>query len=157
VAAVLLTVSGSPTAPAASASADPAGQAAAGSPRHASLLVFAASLNDALEEVDTAFTAQTGIPVRASFAASSVLAKPIEAGAPAEVFLSADREWMDYARTALTRLGEWPQIAERLVRAENVRAARADTARYEAFLSSAAASAVFARRGFLVRQSPREP
>jgi molybdate transport system substrate-binding protein len=67
-------------------------------PRDApALLVFAAaSLGDALTQVDAAFTAQTGVQVRASFAASSVLAKQIEAGAPAEVFLSADREWMDY-------------------------------------------------------------
>jgi molybdate transport system substrate-binding protein len=61
------------------------------------LLVFAAaSLTDALQEVDAAFTASTGLQVRASFAASSVLAKQIEAGAPADVFFSADREWMDY-------------------------------------------------------------
>jgi molybdate transport system substrate-binding protein len=61
------------------------------------ILVFAAaSLTDALEEVDAAFTAATGIKVRASFAASSVLAKQIEAGAPADVFVSADSEWMDY-------------------------------------------------------------
>jgi molybdate transport system substrate-binding protein len=61
------------------------------------LLVFAAaSLEDALTQVDTAFTAATGARVKASFAASSVLAKQIEAGAPADVFLSADREWMDY-------------------------------------------------------------
>ena len=61
------------------------------------LLVFAAaSLSDALEEVDHAFTAATHIPVRASYAASSVLAKQIEAGAGADVFFSADREWMDY-------------------------------------------------------------
>jgi molybdate transport system substrate-binding protein len=61
------------------------------------LLVFAAaSLGDALTQVDAAFTAQTGVEVKASVAASSVLAKQIEAGAPAEVFLSADREWMDY-------------------------------------------------------------
>jgi molybdate transport system substrate-binding protein len=36
------------------------------------------------------------ILVRTSFAASSVLAKQIEAGAPADVFISADRDWMDY-------------------------------------------------------------
>ena len=138
--------------------------------------------------------AQSGIAVKASFAASSVLAKQIEAGAPAQVFLSADREWMDYleqrgrlqggsrrdllgnelvliapadsalqlkiaphfallaalgsgrlatgdpdsvpaglyARAALTRLGVWPQVADRLVRAENVRAALMYVARGEA-------------------------
>jgi molybdate transport system substrate-binding protein len=61
------------------------------------LLVFgAASLTDALGEVDRAFTARTHVGVRASFAASSVLAKQIEAGAPADVFFSADLGWMDY-------------------------------------------------------------
>jgi molybdate transport system substrate-binding protein len=61
------------------------------------LLVFAAaSLTEALEEADAAFTSQTGIKVTASFAASSVLAKQIEAGARADAFVSADREWMDY-------------------------------------------------------------
>ncbi len=61
------------------------------------LVVFAAaSLTEALDAVDGAFSAQTRIPVKTSYAASSVLAKQIEAGAPADAFLSADREWMDY-------------------------------------------------------------
>lgn len=61
------------------------------------LLVFAAaSLAEALDEVDRAFTDQTHIGVKTSYAASSVLAKQIEAGARADVFFSADREWMDY-------------------------------------------------------------
>jgi molybdate transport system substrate-binding protein len=61
------------------------------------VVVFAAaSLTDVLEEVDAAFTAQSAIPVKASYAASSVLARQIEAGAPADVYLSADREWMDF-------------------------------------------------------------
>jgi molybdate transport system substrate-binding protein len=66
-------------------------------PDATTLLVFAAaSLTDALGEVDRAFTARTHVAVRASFAASSVLAKQIEAGAPADVFFSADLAWMDY-------------------------------------------------------------
>jgi molybdate transport system substrate-binding protein len=61
------------------------------------LWVFAAaSLTDVLEEVDRAFTARTHVEVRASYAASSVLAKQIEAGAPADVFFSADLAWVDY-------------------------------------------------------------
>jgi molybdate transport system substrate-binding protein len=61
------------------------------------LVVFAAaSLTEALDALDTAFTAKTHIPVKTSYAASSVLAKQIEAGAPADVFFSADHEWMDY-------------------------------------------------------------
>jgi hypothetical protein len=51
------------------------------------LLVFAAaSLGDALSKVDADFTARTGIDVKASFAASAVLARQIEAGGPADVF-----------------------------------------------------------------------
>src|ERR1700739_3401538 len=61
------------------------------------VLVFAAaSLADALDQVDRAYAARTGVEVKASFAASSLLAKQIEAGAPADVFFSADRESMDY-------------------------------------------------------------
>jgi molybdate transport system substrate-binding protein len=61
------------------------------------LVVFAAaSLTDALNEVGTAFTKETGIPIKSSFAASSALAKQVESGAPAGVFFSADEEWMDY-------------------------------------------------------------
>src|SRR5439155_754891 len=69
-----------------------AGAGTAGAHTSPQLLVFAAaSLSDALEEVDRAFTARTGVRVNASYAASSVLAKQIEAGAPAEVFFSANR------------------------------------------------------------------
>lgn len=61
------------------------------------LLVFAAaSLTDAVTAVAAEFTEATGIAVRTSFAASSVLARQIEAGAPATVFFSADEQWMDY-------------------------------------------------------------
>ncbi|HEV7636519.1 MAG TPA: molybdate ABC transporter substrate-binding protein, partial [Bradyrhizobium sp.] len=42
-------------------------------------------------------TAKTGIKVVASYAASSALAKQIEQGAPADIFVSADTDWMDYA------------------------------------------------------------
>jgi molybdate transport system substrate-binding protein len=56
----------------------------------------AASLKNALDDAGKAFTAQSGIAVRASYAASSALARQIEAGAPADLFASADLEWMDY-------------------------------------------------------------
>src|SRR6266436_6809789 len=161
----------------------------------AQLLVFAAaSLSEALDEVDRAFTARTGVRVNASYAASSVLAKQIEAGAPADAFFSADLTWVDYldergllkrgsrrdvlgnalvliapddsplrlnitsgfdlagalgegrlatadpdsvpagkyARAALTKLGVWHSVSDRLVRGENVRAALAYVARGEA-------------------------
>jgi molybdate transport system substrate-binding protein len=61
------------------------------------ITVFAAaSLKNALDAVDVAFTAQAGIHVTASYAASSALMKQIENGAPADVFFSADTDWMDY-------------------------------------------------------------
>lgn len=57
----------------------------------------AASMKNALDEIDAAYTAKTGIKFSVSYAASSVLAKQIEQGAPADVFASADTDWMDYA------------------------------------------------------------
>jgi molybdate transport system substrate-binding protein len=59
----------------------------------------AASLTNVLQELGDAFTKETAVPVRFSFAASSALAKQIENGAPADVFFSADVEWMDYLQT----------------------------------------------------------
>ena len=53
--------------------------------------------HDALDEIDAAYAARTGVKVTASYAASSALAKQIEQGAPADVFISADTDWMDYA------------------------------------------------------------
>jgi molybdate transport system substrate-binding protein len=62
-----------------------------------SITVFAAaSMKNALDDVDAAFTKQTGTKVVASYDASSVLMKQIEQGAPADVFVSADLKWMDY-------------------------------------------------------------
>jgi len=56
----------------------------------------AASLKTALDAVSAAWTAETQRKVTLSYAASSALAKQIEQGAPADVFLSADLDWMDY-------------------------------------------------------------
>jgi molybdate transport system substrate-binding protein len=159
------------------------------------LTVFAAaSLTDALNEVNAAYTKSGGAPVRVSYAASSGLARQIEAGAKADVFFSADLDWVDYlqqrnlvdtasrqnilgnrlvliaptdskvslkiapnfplaaaigksrlatgdpdsvpvgryARSALTTLGVWGEVADRVVRADNVRVALAYVARGEA-------------------------
>jgi molybdate transport system substrate-binding protein len=161
----------------------------------ASITVFgAASLTNALQELADGFTKSSGIAVKLSFAASSALARQIESGAPADVFFSADVDWMDflethglirpdsrhdvignrlvliapasslikltilphfglaqalgkgrlatgdpdsvpvgrYARSALTALGVWNEVADRLVRADNVRAALAFVASGEA-------------------------
>lgn len=62
------------------------------------ITVFAAaSLKNALDDTNAAFTKATGVKVVASYEASSALAKQIEAGAPADIFISADLRWMDYA------------------------------------------------------------
>lgn len=74
--------------------------AAVSHPAHAqdrSITVFAAaSMKNALDDVDAAFTRQTGIKVVASYDASSTLVKQIENGAPVDVFVSADLKWMEY-------------------------------------------------------------
>ena len=176
------------------AAAAGAGSTAAEPPPTQLLVFAAASLSEALDEVGRAFTAGTGVRVNASYAASSVLAKQIEAGAPADAFFSADLTWVDYleergllkrgsrrdvlgnalvliapadsplrltitpgfdlttalgegrlatadpdsvpagkyARAALTKLGVWQSVSDRLVRGENVRAALAYVARGEA-------------------------
>ncbi len=158
------------------------------------LLVFAAaSLTNVLSELSQAFEQQSGLRVKLSFAASPVLARQIEAGGRADVFISADQAWMDYlqardlidqatrrdlvgnrlvliapadsrleleiapgfdlagalrggrlstgdpdtvpvgryARSALTALGLWDEIQDRLVRADNVRSAMMFVARGE--------------------------
>jgi molybdate transport system substrate-binding protein len=159
------------------------------------ITVFAAaSLTNVMQELGDGFTRESSIPVRFSFAASSALARQIENGAPADVFFSADIEWMDYlqtrnlirrdtrhnllgnrlvliapadsqislkiaphfalaaalgkgrlatgdpdsvpvgryAREALTTLGVWSEVSERLVRADSVRSALAFVDRGEA-------------------------
>jgi molybdate transport system substrate-binding protein len=159
------------------------------------IIVFAAaSLTDALQDVGDSFTKDSSIPVKFSFAASSTLARQIENGAPADVFFSADIEWMDYLQTrkliqaatrhdvlgnqlvlvapiaskitlriaphfpllaaignsrlaigdpdgvpagryaheALTKLGVWDTVADRLARADSVRSALAFVDRGEA-------------------------
>jgi molybdate transport system substrate-binding protein len=62
----------------------------------APLTVFAAaSLAESLQQLASAYEKESGVPVRVSFAGSGTLARQIEAGAPAEVFISADVAWMD--------------------------------------------------------------
>jgi molybdate transport system substrate-binding protein len=159
------------------------------------IVIFAAaSLTNVLQDLGDAFTKQTSVPVKFSFAASSALARQIENGAPADVFFSADLDWMDYlqkrnliqpasrhdvlgnrlvliapsdsaielkikphfpvatalgnkrlatgdpdsvpvgryAQAALTNLGVWDEVADRLIRADSVRSALAFVDRGEA-------------------------
>jgi molybdate transport system substrate-binding protein len=69
------------------------------------ITVYAAiSLTNVLDELGAEYRRATGVPVKFSYAASSVLARQIEAGGQADAFVSADQEWMDYLdRRALIR------------------------------------------------------
>ena len=61
------------------------------------ITVFAAaSTTDVLQRLGARFARDGGAPVRFSFASSSLLARQIEEGAPADLFVSADEQWMDY-------------------------------------------------------------
>ena len=165
--------------------------------RAADVTVFAAaSLTDALTQIGEAYRHDTGNAVVFSFAASSALARQIEASSGADVFVSADTDWMDYldsrgliahasridllgnrlvliapansrimltakphfdlagalgegrlaladpaavpagkyAKAALTTLGVWDTVTDKVVPAENVRVALAYVARGEASL-----------------------
>ena len=92
--------------------------AAAADTGKAPITVFAAaSLTNALQDLGDAFTKETSIPVRFSFAASSALARQIENGAPADIFFSADLEWMDYlqSRNLIQRDTRHDVLGNRLV------------------------------------------
>jgi len=63
----------------------------------APLDVFAAaSLRESLDEAAAVYERESGQPIRVSYAGSSALARQIEQGAPADVFISADLDWMDW-------------------------------------------------------------
>jgi molybdate transport system substrate-binding protein len=84
------------------------------------LVSAAASLNNVLTELGTNFWAQTGIQVEFNFGASSTLARQIEAGAPSDVFFSADETQMDNlakqnlidSSTRVSRLGNSLVVVE---------------------------------------------
>jgi molybdate transport system substrate-binding protein len=63
-------------------------------------VLAAASLTDALGRIDADFEQATGHKVKAAFGGSSALAKQLEKGAPADLFISADVPWMDYVAKA---------------------------------------------------------
>ncbi|GJE43321.1 molybdate ABC transporter substrate-binding protein [Methylobacterium soli] len=64
------------------------------------LIFAAASLKNAVDEAAAAWSRETGHGAKASYAASNALAKQIEAGAPADLFISADLAWMDAVEKA---------------------------------------------------------
>ena len=87
-----------------------AGQAVAAD----NITVFAAaSLTNAMQEIASHYKEEKGVTVVSSFASSSTLARQLEQGAPADLFISADQQWMDDAvakksvitRTRYTLLG----------------------------------------------------
>jgi molybdate transport system substrate-binding protein len=83
-----------------------------------SIIVFgAASLTNALQDLGDAFTKETAVDVKFSFAASSALAHQIENGARADVFFSADVDWMDYlqARNLIQAATRHDAVGNRLV------------------------------------------
>ena len=63
------------------------------------LVLAAASLTNVLDDLSADWQETSGVTVKLSFAASSVLARQIEAGGKADVFVSADQEWMDYLQS----------------------------------------------------------
>jgi len=183
------------------------------------IVLAASSLTDALNEIGPAFTSATHRGVKLSYAASSALARQIEGGAPADVFLSADTDWMDYLQTrklidsgsrhnvlgnrlvlispadstvsvtiaphfalakllgdgrlvtgnpdsvpvgkyakeALTNLGVWSEVQDKVAAADNVRAALALVARGEAPLGIVYRTHWWKRRSASWRISRRLP
>jgi molybdate transport system substrate-binding protein len=81
--------------------------AAPGTARDKPVVVFAAaSMKTALDAIAAAWTANTGKTASIAYASSAVLAKQIEQGAPADIFISADLKWMDTLEKAkLIRAG----------------------------------------------------
>jgi molybdate transport system substrate-binding protein len=63
-------------------------------------MLAAASLTDALGQIDADYEKASGNKVKAAFGGSSALAKQLEKGAPADLFISADVPWMDYVAKA---------------------------------------------------------
>jgi molybdate transport system substrate-binding protein len=88
----------------------------------------AASLTNVFEQIGKLYRDKGGAPVKFSFAASSTLAKQIESGAAADIFASADEQWMDYlaqrghieAATRRSRVGNTLVLITPLDRRRNV-------------------------------------
>jgi molybdate transport system substrate-binding protein len=75
----------------------PLGQRAGAQTAPNKLVIFAAaSMQTALDAIAPAFQQQSGMTTAISYGSSGILAKQIERGAPANVFISADLKWMDY-------------------------------------------------------------
>ena len=90
------------------------GPARAGSPP---LVLAASSLKNAIEQAGAEFARVSGIRPRFSFAASSTLARQLEQGIEADLYLSADLQWMDFAvlRGLVEPSSVYPLLGNRLV------------------------------------------
>jgi len=66
--------------------------------KEAVVVFAAASLTNAINEISANYEQEKGAQIKTSFAASSALAKQIENGAPADIFISADTKWMNYLK-----------------------------------------------------------
>lgn len=91
--------------------------AAADVPRTTTVIFAAASLKNALDDAAAAWRTQGGPPVTINYGASNALAKQIEQGAPADLFISADLDWMRYvsARDLTQTASEHEWLGNRLV------------------------------------------
>ena len=67
--------------------------------KHEITIFAAASLNEVLLEIVNAYKSSTDVKVRINLASSGTLARQIDQGNIADVFLSASKEWTDYLRT----------------------------------------------------------
>lgn len=87
-------------------------------PAPAAVTVFAAaSLKESLDAIGADWTRRSGQKVVISYAGSSALARQIEQDAPADIFIPADREWMDYleSRKRIDSASRFDLVANRLV------------------------------------------
>jgi len=77
----------------------------------------AASMKEALDAIGRDYEARTGVKVKIAYAATSAMARQVEQGAPADVFVSADEQWMDYlaARRLIVAASRRDIAANRLV------------------------------------------
>lgn len=95
----------------------PVAAAAQGSNSRPLIVFAAASLKDSLDETAKAWRAGGGVEAKISYAGSLALARQLEQGAPADIFISADIETMDYAaaRKAIRTESRFNLLQNRLV------------------------------------------
>ncbi|MGB3739811.1 MAG: molybdate ABC transporter substrate-binding protein [Pontixanthobacter sp.] len=87
-----------------------------GPPRRGPVVYAASSLQEPLEALAAQWVAEGGDPPVFSFASSAALARQIEQGAPADIFISADEQWTDYIVVA----GKLPRDAVRSIAANSL-------------------------------------